>query len=171
MLRRADRAGFPSTDVDEIGRRHDLVEALVDAAATSDDLRSLLRQSPDASHVLQRVLLRRSDAANLLAMADFIQVADTARQRLDSVPKTASALPKHQKRALNALVDRLRPDIELASALTTALIREDDNTVTPPSTLGPDSDPSIDEDNADVQGSAPALARVRSESVHALLVG
>jgi DNA mismatch repair protein MutS len=72
----------PLTDPAAIGRRLDMVEALLADARARADLRARLKQAPDVERALSRLLLGRGGPRDLAALGDGLAAAAALRRRL-----------------------------------------------------------------------------------------
>ncbi len=113
----AQRLAAPLTDPAEIAHRLDAVAAFVDNAAARNDLRALLRTSPDLARALSRIVVGRGGPRDLAAIRDGIFAGAEFSRRLSALPQ----LPRDIAQAVAAL---RRPDAAIAVELQRALAEE-----------------------------------------------
>jgi len=113
----AQRLAAPLTDPAEIAHRLDAVAAFVDDAATRNDLRALLKTSPDLARALSRIVIGRGGPRDLAAIRDGIFAGAEFSRRLSALPQ----LPRDIAQAVAAL---RRPDAAIAVELQRALAEE-----------------------------------------------
>lgn len=107
----------PLTNVDEIHDRLDGVQFFFENAIVCEDIRKVLRGSPDLERVLTRLILGRGGPRDLAAVRDVLFLAD----RLGIVlGKMERGLPKTLSRTL----EKLSFGIEIATTLKLALKTE-----------------------------------------------
>jgi DNA mismatch repair protein MutS len=111
----AERLSAPLAASDLINQRLDAVDYFIADAILREDVRALLKQTPDLARALQRLALDRGGPRDLAAIRRGLEVADqvAARLRHKGVP-ARSAIGE----AMAALE---RPDPALLSALAEAL--------------------------------------------------
>ncbi len=113
----AQRLAAPLTDPAEIAHRLDAVAAFVDDAAARNDLRALLKASPDLARALSRIVIGRGGPRDLAAIRDGIFAGAEFSRRLSALPQ----LPRDIAQAVAAL---RRPDAAIAVELQRALAEE-----------------------------------------------
>jgi DNA mismatch repair protein MutS len=113
----AQRLAAPLTDPAEIAHRLDAVAAFADDAAARNDLRTLLKASPDLARALSRIVVGRGGPRDLAAIRDGIFAAAEFSRRL-------SALPQLPRDIAQAVATLRRPDAAIAVELRRALAEE-----------------------------------------------
>jgi DNA mismatch repair protein MutS len=81
----AQHNAAPQTDIAAIRGRLDAVEAFVDDAAARNDLRTMLRGTPDMARALARLAVGRGGPRDLAALRDGIAAADAVLARLGTM--------------------------------------------------------------------------------------
>jgi DNA mismatch repair protein MutS len=106
----AARLNAPVTDIAEITRRLDAIEAMVKNSLLRDALRASLRQTPDIERALARLSLNRGGPRDLAALRDALRFAEEMRALLlaeKSLPEECrtmiTTLGEHP-----ALIDKLQ---------------------------------------------------------------
>jgi DNA mismatch repair protein MutS len=111
----AERLNRPSTEIAEIGRRHDAVAFFVGNAAVREDLRAEIKGAPDLARALQRLMLGRGGPRDLAAIRDGLASGDRAAAKCGvhtTLPAeiarccAALSLPNHAE--LAALAEELK---------------------------------------------------------------
>jgi len=109
----AARLASPLTDVAEVGRRLDMVQALVDGPALRAELGHALGVCPDIERPLGRLALERGGPRDLAALRDGLACAASLRGLLEDDAGTLTPLPEGLVAAAAALgehrvlIDRL----------------------------------------------------------------
>ncbi|CAE6338624.1 unnamed protein product [Rhizoctonia solani] len=113
----------PSTSVQEIQTRQALVALFHARPHLRRDMINLLRQTGDAIRLVQKMLLRRGDADDLLAIAETIGVHahTTSRLLLESNNTKRTGENEDQFRSLDLLLGRVSDLSQLAEKIGTAV--------------------------------------------------
>jgi DNA mismatch repair protein MutS len=111
----AARLGAPATIPDVIAARHDAAGFFLADATAREEIRALLRRTPDMARALGRLGLGRGAARDLAAIRDGLAAASAIMGRL-----AASALPR--PRLLARAEAALDPAPQLAERLARALV-------------------------------------------------
>ncbi|CAE6457902.1 unnamed protein product [Rhizoctonia solani] len=113
----------PSTSVPEIQTRQALVALFHARPHLRRDMMALLRQTGDAIRLVQKMLLRRGDADDLLAVAETIGVHAhiTSRLLLESNVTERTPENEDQFRSLGLLLGRVSDLSQLAERIGTAV--------------------------------------------------
>ncbi|KAK6208397.1 ribosomal protein P0 (A0) (L10E) [Pestalotiopsis sp. IQ-011] len=85
-----DWLSAPSTDLDTITRRQDLVEYFVKNPDLRDEIIQLLRRSHDTQRLVQKFAFGRGDPDDLVALAATIRATEDIVQILSSHPSTST---------------------------------------------------------------------------------
>ncbi|KAF5601129.1 uncharacterized protein FSUBG_8292 [Fusarium subglutinans] len=94
----------PSTSLELITRRQDLVTRFIDDVNLSDSIILLLRRSHDSQRLVQKFTLGRGDADDLLDLASTI---DATRDVVNLLEKANVAFRKSQHHCLTSLISRI----------------------------------------------------------------
>jgi DNA mismatch repair protein MutS len=113
----AERLASPLTDVDEIRRRLDAVEFLVEAPALRDVLRTILASAPDFLRALSRLALDRGGPRDLAALRDALEASAELTTKLETAADAPAAL-------VEAYARLKRDDGEFFCALEATLAEE-----------------------------------------------
>lgn len=115
--------GGPSTSVAEIQARQALVALFHAHPHLRRDVFALLRQTGDAIRLVQKLLLRRGDADDLLEIAETIGVHSqiVARLRLETRVATKTEENRDQFASLGLLLGRVSDLSQLAERIGTAV--------------------------------------------------
>ncbi|KAF7157105.1 hypothetical protein CNMCM5623_001093 [Aspergillus felis] len=126
-----DRLTSPSTSLQVINERLDLVSVFLENSDLRDSVIQLLKRSYDAQRLVQKFTLGRGDADDLICLARAIQASREIKMvlssqdngRLDSSPHIQSI---DAKRSLSAMTGRLRLDgpTALADRISAAIDEE-----------------------------------------------
>jgi DNA mismatch repair protein MutS len=79
----AARIASPLADLETIGRRLDAVGYLIERATLREDIRKMLRASPDIARAISRISLGRGSPRDLGVVRDGLATAATIRDQLD----------------------------------------------------------------------------------------
>ncbi|EPY51762.1 MutS protein 1 [Schizosaccharomyces cryophilus OY26] len=101
----------PSTDISEINRRLDLVEVFIHRDQLRTEIRHLLKRSNDTHRILQRLLMRRGNAYDLLGLSNNFSI----------IKNIESLLTKTSSKTLKPLLNALYQHDALASLISEAL--------------------------------------------------
>jgi len=116
----AHRLASPLRDPRAIAARLDAVAFFADRSLLRDDIRRLLRATPDVARALSRLSLDRGGPRDLAAVRDGLDVGRAAAQRLDA-DGAAMGLPAQ----LAAIAERLTSvGVSLGETLRAALVEE-----------------------------------------------
>jgi DNA mismatch repair protein MutS len=116
----AHRLASPLRDPRAIAARLDAVAFFADRSLLRDDIRRLLRATPDVARALSRLSLERGGPRDLAAVREGLQVGRDAAKRLDA-DGAAMGLPT----LLAAIAERLTSvGVALAETLQAALVEE-----------------------------------------------
>ena len=116
----AARIASPLCDVAVITRRLDALQYLLEEVGLREDLREVLRRTPDAARAVSRLALQRGGPRDLAAVRDAIATG-RACGKLLAANAGAIGLPED----LRVVVDGLAaPSDSLAGALSAALVEE-----------------------------------------------
>jgi DNA mismatch repair protein MutS len=115
----AERLSAPLAGSNLINQRLDAVEYFVTDAVLRQDIRALLKQTPDLARALQRLALDRGGPRDLAAIRHGLEVANAvaARLRRDSAPapeaigEAAAALERPDPAIRYALAEALADDL------------------------------------------------------------
>ncbi|KAI1779988.1 putative DNA mismatch repair protein Msh1 [Hypoxylon cercidicola] len=83
--------GAPSTNLETIRSRHDLVEYFIQNPGLRDDIVLLLRRSHDSQRLVQKFALGRGDPDDLIALANTIRATQDIVALLESAKDTTIA--------------------------------------------------------------------------------
>ncbi|PFH59776.1 hypothetical protein XA68_11907 [Ophiocordyceps unilateralis] len=124
-----DWLSAPSTCLDVINQRLNLVAYFIAGPDLCDSIIQLLRRSHDAQRLVQKFALGRGDADDLLALASTIRAADDIVSLLvpaDSQSKSDSPEPGSDSDCLGPLVSRidLEEPLKLAQRIKDAIDEE-----------------------------------------------
>ncbi|KAH6650182.1 muts domain V-domain-containing protein [Chaetomium tenue] len=115
----------PSTSLEVINSRQNLVSRFIQDEELRDSIRTLLRRSHDSQRIAQKFALNRGDADDLLRLANTIKATDDIVDLLKTAtppqPDNAS-----ETRSLSAMVDRISLDqpLKLAERIRDAIDEE-----------------------------------------------
>lgn len=104
------RISSPSRDVETVIARHENVAFLLEQSRLRDDLRAILRKTPDIDRALSRLSLERAGPRDLTAIRGGLEAASDLAAALDEAEKPAlladatAALTGHE--ALHELLDQ-----------------------------------------------------------------
>ncbi|WBW73675.1 mitochondrial MutS protein Msh1 [Schizosaccharomyces osmophilus] len=101
----------PSTDIAEINRRLDLVEVFIHQDQLRTDIRHLLKRSNDTHRILQRLLMRRGNAYDLLGLSNNFSI----------IKSIESLLTEANSKTLKPLLNAFHQHDALASLISEAL--------------------------------------------------
>ncbi len=105
--------GAPLTDIDAINGRLDAIQCFVDSVSIRDDIRGILRGTPDLERALSRISVGRGGPRDLSVITHVLDVAARIRAGIagmDGVPK-----------AMEAALESLDPHVRLHEKLSAAL--------------------------------------------------
>ncbi|KAL4888206.1 muts domain V-domain-containing protein [Aspergillus ambiguus] len=109
-----DRLTSPSTSLQEINERLDLVSIFISNRKLCDNITQLLKCSYDAQRLVQKFTLGRGDPDDLICLSRAIEASKEIKRVLSRAEYSNSNRPHDdytlQKVSLGALVDRLRLD-------------------------------------------------------------
>ncbi|KAI0176288.1 muts domain V-domain-containing protein [Hypoxylon sp. FL1284] len=116
----------PSTNLDTIRARHDLVEYLIRQPDVRDDMVLLLKRSHDSQRLVQKFALGRGDADDLVALAntirttqDIVSLLESARGQ-DEAAKTTNPITTSSTDSTNTTTENPDPDPESSPPSTHA---------------------------------------------------
>ncbi|KAL1879470.1 MutS protein 1 [Paecilomyces lecythidis] len=110
-----DRLTSPSSSIDEINERLDLVAQFVKDEVLRDDIVQLLKRSYDAQRLVQKFSLGRGDPDDLICLARAIQASQEIRRVLSS-RRTSPSDQRHanstikESKCLDIMINRLYLD-------------------------------------------------------------
>ncbi|KAF4342790.1 hypothetical protein FBEOM_3269 [Fusarium beomiforme] len=113
----------PSTSLELITSRQDLVSRFVDDENLSDSVILLLRRSHDSQRLVQKFTLGRGDADDLLDLASTI---DATKDIVDLLKKASASSRKFKSHCLTSLISRisLAQPLKLARRIRDAIDEE-----------------------------------------------
>jgi DNA mismatch repair ATPase MutS len=114
--------GSPSTSIDVITARQDLVAEFIESDDLRDTIIVLLRRSHDSQRLVQKFALGRGDADDLLGLANTIRATEDISDLLRQPPRS----PQPQADCLSNLARRidLKDPLKLAERITDAIDEE-----------------------------------------------
>ena len=125
----------PLVDASAIRRRHDGVQAALEAPLTRSEVRDLLRGVSDLQRLVARVVARSAHPRELVALASS----------LERVPGLARALLSSEHPALAALAAELDPVSDAIEAIRATLVDEPPPTLKDGGVIRKGADPELDE--------------------------
>ncbi|KAH8924863.1 hypothetical protein BT69DRAFT_1260965 [Atractiella rhizophila] len=116
-----DRLCYPSTDLEEITKRHSLVLAFFRSRSLREDLRDRLRSISDLPHLLQDLLLRQSSHKTFLDLKNSLIISNEVRTLLLDAISRSTSKPKDDMLALRRNVMLMQEHNELIAAIEGAV--------------------------------------------------
>jgi DNA mismatch repair protein MutS len=116
----AERVAAPLTDRSQIERRLDLVQLFVERAQLRQQVREILRRTPDLERAVQRLSVGRGGPRDLLAVRDALDCAEALAARLGTETEALAPAPA----PLAEIVAACRGHRRLIEALGDALVDE-----------------------------------------------
>ncbi len=118
--------GSPSTSIDVINARQDLVAEFIQAGDLRDTITVLLRRSHDSQRLVQKFALGRGDADDLLALANTVRATEDIANILRETPQTAASASGSESSCLSDLSRRidLKDPLKLAERIKDAIDEE-----------------------------------------------
>ncbi|KAI8149116.1 DNA mismatch repair protein MutS [Fennellomyces sp. T-0311] len=110
----------PSSSIETIRWRHDIVEFFTRDSFVLEDIRTILRQSADAQRALQRLALRRGQHSDMLEISSTLNAIRAAKELLNDVFLRSSTVSSSVK----DLVESLDPHPSLAEYITSVVDQE-----------------------------------------------
>jgi DNA mismatch repair ATPase MutS len=142
--------GSPSTSVKEIEARQSLVAFFYDRPDLREDIVRFLKDSEDASRIVQRFLLGRGEPKDLLAINQTIQVWTSIQKRMQLERKMwrseQGSIRDDNWSSIDALMTRITDLHELSARITLAL--QDVELTEPSPNESADGDTFVDEEKA-----------------------
>src|SRR5205823_2473127 len=120
----ASRLSSPLTDVEDIAARHDAVALFVAESELRQEIREVLRRTPDIARALARVSLQRGSPRDLGALRDGMRAARALRETLavlDDPLKPASGEAGEARETLSRTLAQL---LALGERLEQLLVAE-----------------------------------------------
>ncbi|KIJ21566.1 hypothetical protein PAXINDRAFT_159644 [Paxillus involutus ATCC 200175] len=146
----ARRLCSPSTSVKEIEARQSLVAFFYDRPDLREDIVRFLKDSEDASRIVQRFLLGRGEPKDLLAINQTIQVWTSIQKRMQLERKMwrseQGSIRDDNWSSIDALMTRITDLHELSARITLAL--QDVELTEPSPNESADGDTFVDEEKA-----------------------
>jgi len=123
--------GAPSTSLDEISARQDLVEHFIRKEDLRDQIIMLLRRSHDSQRLVQKFAFGRGDADDMIALCTTIRATESIVELLDEQdsPPSCSAREAGMKRKDNVFANltsriKLKEPLALAKRIRTSIDEE-----------------------------------------------
>ncbi|MFD1702859.1 DNA mismatch repair protein MutS [Methylopila henanensis] len=126
----ASRLAGPLTDVAAIARRHDAVEAFVEAPDRRRAVRAALRAAPDLARAAQRIAFGRGGPRDLAAIRDALKAAEQLAARIDGLAEEGAEIAGVASTLARA-DHALARDLEAALADDLPLLKRDGGFVRP----------------------------------------
>ncbi|KAA8892867.1 muts domain V-domain-containing protein [Sphaerosporella brunnea] len=114
VMRGLTEAANPSTDVDVIVKRLDLVETLLNDEVLRGDIIALLKRTHDSQRIVQKISMGRGDADDMVALAQTIVVTEELLERLTNT----------NKKIFRSIISRISCPSELADKILNAIDEE-----------------------------------------------
>lgn len=123
--------GAPSTSLDEIRARQDLVEHFTREEDLKDQIIMLLQRSHDSQRLVQKFAFGRGDADDMIALCNTIRATESIVQLLDeqASPPTPSTIEAGTERTANVFASltsriKLKEPLALAKRIRTSIDEE-----------------------------------------------
>ena len=116
----------PSTSIDIITKRQDLVSRFLESEELRDIIVSLLRRSHDSQRLVQKFAMGRGDADDLLALSNTVRATEQIVSTLDEASKALTDTEGSAPDCILSLISRLdlEEPLRLASRITEAIDEE-----------------------------------------------
>lgn len=116
----------PSTSIDVITKRQDLVACFLASEDLRDIITSLLRRSHDSQRLVQKFAMGRGDADDLLALANTVRATEEIVSTLEEVSQHTAKNEQTSMECLTALTSRmdLKEPLVLARRIKEAIDEE-----------------------------------------------